>query len=115
MATFDLPWVAASRFSIKYKTDIDSEYTAHEQRNALKSNPQYRWSVLVPRSPANFAALQAFFEARKGRWNAFNFVWATDRGGNGTTYLVRFDTPDDELVFTSDDAHWVIPLVQVVN
>lgn len=114
-ATFDIPWLQAARFSIKYATDIDAEYTAHEQRNALKSDPQYKWSVKVHRTPANFALLQTFYKARKGRWGAFNFVWSTDKGGDGQTYLVRFDTQDDELVFTSDDQFWIIPIVQVVS
>jgi len=114
-ATFTVPWVSADRFSISFKTDIDAEYTAHEQRNALWTNPQYKWSVNIPRSQANWSALQAFFIDRKGRFNAFNFIFDSSKGGDGVTYLVRFDTPNDELVFTATDAHWVVPLVQVVS
>jgi len=115
IATFDVPWVAASRFSLRYNTDIDAEYTAHEQRNALWTNPQYKFSVLVPRNSTNFAALIAFFKARKARWGSFNFVWSTDKGGDGQTYLVRLDHPNDELEFLQDDKHWIVPMVQVVN
>lgn len=115
-AMFDIPWIAASRFSIQFKTDIDAEYTAHEQRNALWSNPRYKWSILVPKNTTNFHALLNFFSARKGRWNAFNFTWASDKQGDGRTYLVRFDCPEDELIFASDDGeNWIIPIVQVVN
>ena len=111
ITTFFILWVNAQQLSIEFNTDIDSIYTAHEQRNALHRNPRYGWILGVHFT--QYPALQAFFIARKGRWNAFNFTWSADKGGDGLTYLVRFDT--DKLTLTGGSAIVSVPIVQVVT
>ncbi|MCC5465537.1 hypothetical protein [Pelosinus baikalensis] len=64
---------------------------------------------------ANYHLLRGFFEARSGRYNAFNWKWDStiDPFGDNNTYLVRFDV--DEFEFDDDGGLWVIPIVQVVT
>jgi hypothetical protein len=119
--TFTIPWVRAHKRKISFKTDIDGEYTAHEQRNALWTNPRRSWTLSFEKSPDDMAAIQAFFIARRGKWSSFNWVYsATDKygrptGGDGVTYLVRFDTDDLEEAIQSGYSTFDIPIVEVVT
>jgi hypothetical protein len=115
VATWDIEWFITKQFGIEYKTDVDGEKTAHEQRNALLTNPDYDWVLKVPRKPANFIALRQFFEARKGKWQEFYWKWDTaiDPSGDNVTYLVRLDI--DKFVFAGDDIYWAVPIVQVMT
>lgn len=115
IATWNIPWVESKRFSIAFKTDVDAEYTAHEQRNKLKSSPRYGWTIRVYKTLENYNLLKAFFEARAGRFNAFYWTWESqiDEMGDNVRYLVRFDT--DEFVFDDEKGFWLIPIVQVVT
>lgn len=114
-ATWNIPWIESKKFSIQFKTDVDKEYTAHEQRNKLQSLPRYGWDVRVEKTMANYAALKSFFEARSGRFNAFywKFDLSVDPMGDNVTYLVRFDV--DSLDFNDSGGFWIIPIVQVTN
>lgn len=114
-ATWNIPWIESKKFSIGFKTDVDSEYTAHEQRNKLQSLPRYGWSIRMEKTLANYRLLRAFFEARSGKYNAFNWKWDSliDPMGDNITYLVRFDV--DEFDFEDDGGLWVIPIVQVMS
>ena len=119
--TFSVPWVRAHKRKISFKTDVDGEYTAHEQRNALWMNPRRSWTLSFEKSPDAMAAIQAFFIARRGKWQAFNWTYsATDKygrptGGDGVTYLVRFDIDDLEEAIQSGYSTFDIPIVQVVT
>ena len=115
IATWDVPVIETKQFTIKCKTDVDSEYTAHEQRNKLYSLPRLGWSLRVEKTASNYQKLRAFFLARAGRFNAFYWVWdsAIDEFGDDQQYLVRFDT--DELNFDDSGDFWVVPIVQVVT
>lgn len=114
-AKWDIPWIESKRFSIKTKTSIDGEYTAHEQRSKDQSTPRYGWSIRMEKTLANYKLLRAFFEARGGKYNAFSWKWDSkiDEFGDDETYLVRFDV--DEFEFDDEDGLWVIPIVQVVT
>ncbi len=115
IATWDIPWIESKKFSIKFNNSIDSEYTAHEQRSQLWSLPRYGWSIRMEKTLPNYKLLRAFFEARRGRVNAFYWKWdsAIDEFGDNITYLVRFDV--DEFEFDDDGGLWIIPIVQVVS
>lgn len=110
LALFDIPHKRAHQAAIEFATDIDSPYTTHEQRNALWANPRYSWVLEFEKSPAMFAAVRDFFIARKGRLQAFQFIW------DGLTYTVRFDT--DKLDFRINEIGYKtfsLTLVQVVT
>lgn len=113
VASWDIEWVGVETFTSQYNTDVDGEYTVHEQRNALWTNDRCSFAILVPNKQANHIAILAFWRARKGRWNAFNFTWDAAKGGDGVTYLVRFDT--DKLTLDAKGGHFRIPVATVVT
>ena len=121
LETFSAPWVRAHKRKITFKTDVDGEYTAHEQRNALWSNPRRTFTLSFEKCPEDIAAVEAFFIARRGKWQAFNWVYsATDKygrptGGDGVTYTVRFDTDDFEAAIQSGYGTFDLPIVEVVT
>ena len=119
--TFSVPWVRAHKRKISFKTDVDGEYTVHEQRNALWTNPRRSWTLSFEKSPDAMAAIQAFFIARRGKWQAFYWTYASadkygrPTGGDGVTYLVRFDTDDLEEAIEAGFSTFDIPIVEVVT
>jgi len=115
IATWNIPWMQSKLFSIEFKTEVDSEYTSHEQRSKARSSPRYGWSLRMEKTKANYLLLRAFFEARSGKYNAFNWKWDSliDEFGDDQTYLVRLDI--DKFEFDDDNGLWVIPIVQVVT
>lgn len=116
MDTFSYPYKRAHAGSIEFKTDIDGEYSAHEQRNALWTNPRRSWVLEFEKAPAAFAAIGGFFIAQKGRLKAFQWTWTADKGGDGQTYTVRFGV--DKLDFNVDRLGYKtfsLPIVEVVT
>jgi hypothetical protein len=115
------PWVRAHKRGTKYNTDIDGEYTCHEQRDALWLNGRHSWTLSFEKTPETVKEVQAFFDARKGKWQAFYWVYsAKDKygrptGGDDQTYLVRFDTDDLEEAIQSGYSAFDLPLVEVVT
>ena len=119
--TLTAPWVRAHKRGISFKTDVDGEYSAHEQRNALWTNPRRSWTLSFEKSPDDMAAVEAFFIARRGKWQSFYWVYsAVDKygrptGGDNQQYLVRFDTDDFDAAVSSGYATFDLPIVQVVT
>lgn len=119
--TFTAPWVRAHKRKISFKTDIDGEYTAHEQRNPLWTNPRRAWTLSFEKTPEDIKAVETFFIAHRGKWKAFYWGYAsTDKygrptGGDEQTYLVRFDTDDLDEAIQSGYSTFDLPIVQVVT
>jgi phage-related protein len=120
--TFTAPWVRAHKRKISFKTNVDSEYTAHEQREAVWASPRKTWTLSFEKTPEDMAAVEAFFIARRGKFNAFNWVYSSidkygrPTGGDNQTYLVRFDSDDlDETISTMGYSTFDIDIVQVVT
>lgn len=117
MATtvWSIPWRACKKYYIEFKTDVDGEYTAHEQRNALKTKPAQGWTLRVPKNKANFLALRDHFIGQKGKWRAFQWKWDSliDPAGDDVLYNVRIDI--DRLEFDADEHFWQVPIVQVMT
>lgn len=119
--TFNYPWVRAHKRKISFKTDIDGEYTSHEQREAIWTNPRRAWTLSFEKSPDAIAAIQAFFIARRGKWQAFYWVYSsTDKygrptGGDNHTYLVRFDTDDFDEAVQSGYSTFDLSIVTVIT
>ena len=121
MDTFNFTRDRAHDYDIEFKTDIDSEYSAHEQRNDLWQNPRRSWVLTMGKSPAAWIPIQAFFIAQKARKKAF--YWKYDKlingrpaGGDDVIYKVRFDA--DKLEVKVDKLGYktlTVPLVEVVT
>jgi len=97
MDTFNFYRDREHDYGIEFKTDVDSEYSAHEQRNDLWRNPRRSWTLTFSKTPAQWPLIEAFFVAQKGKKKSF--YWKYDKtvngkpaGGDDVTYTVRFDT-----------------------
>ena len=95
--TFNFPYKQAHVSGAEFKTIVDETFTGGEQRRDLWSTPRYKWKLDFEKNQVDRAAFLTFFINQKGRKNAFNWVWESNKGGDGNTYLVRFDI--DELDF----------------
>ena len=102
--SFDYQHKRAYQISAQWNTVVDDVYSGSEQRRNLWTNPRRKWVLEFSKDNTNSNAIMAFFNARKGRYEAFNWIWQENHsvtgesiGGDGQTYLVRFD--HDELNF----------------
>lgn len=103
-STFNFDYEQAYTSFVKFNTLVDDTESGGEQRRDIWTNPRRKWRLEFNVLTAQREAIINFFIARKGRKEAFNWIWrATDPttgeeyGGDGVTYLVRFDM--DELSF----------------
>lgn len=103
-ATFDYTYSRAYKISSQWNTAVDEMFSGNEQRRNLWTNSRKKWTLEFDKNHTDFNSILAFFDARKGRYESFNWVWkdihpitGEEMGGDGNTYLVRFD--DDELNF----------------
>lgn len=113
---WNIPYNKAYKVRKRYETEILDEGTPNEQRNSLRDTAELRLMVEMDKSPAAFAALEALFDTCKGRAGAFDFTWATDRGGDGLTRIMRFDI--DEIDYNIDRLkfrHVSVPIVTTVD
>lgn len=113
--TFNFPYKQAHVSSVEFNTIIDGTFTGGEQRRDAWSNPRYQWQLDFEKNQIDRQAFMTFFINQKGKKNAFNWTWDASKGGDGNTYLVRFDT--DKLDFNVVEmgySTFSITLVQVV-
>ena len=122
-ATFSYQYNRAYQASSQWNTVIDTVFSGKEQRRNLWSSSRKKWILEFNKNDTDMAAILAFFDARKGCYEAFNWTWQATHpdtgeniGGDDVQYLVRFD--DDQLSFE----HFVlgytkfqITLVEVKN
>lgn len=94
MDTFNVTYVRAHVAADEFKTLVDGEYTAHEQRMQLWTNPRRSWNLDFQKTPETFAAVRAFFITQKGKYKAFKWNY------EGEEITVRFDT--DKLEYSVD-------------
>jgi phage-related protein len=102
--TFDFYYERAYTAGVQFNTLVDEVVSGNEQRRDMWTNPRRKWRLEFNANNVDTEAIVNFFIARKGRKEAFYWVWEAtdpilniDKGGDGGIYLVRFDT--DELNF----------------
>ena len=106
-----------------FNTDVDKTYSGGEQRKNLWTVPRRKWVLEFAKNETNTNAIIDFFIARKGKFEAFSWVWASthsttgeDLGGDGNTYTVRFDTDNLNIKhIVEGNATFTIPIVQVAS
>jgi phage-related protein len=121
--TFNYQYERAYQISSQWNTVIDDLYSGSEQRRNMWSNSRKKWVLEFTLDDTDITAVMAFFDAMKGRYEAFNWVWQAthpdtgeEMGGDGITYLVRFN--DDELNFdhiVMGYKKFTVTLVQVIT
>lgn len=113
--TFNFEYKQAHVSSVAFNTIVDDTFTGGEQRRDLWSNPRYKWKLDFEKDKIDTQSLLAFFVAQKGKKNAFNWTWDSNKGGDGNTYLVRFDTDQLDLnILEMGYSTFSINIVQVV-
>jgi len=95
--TFNFNYNRAYTASVQFATIVDEKFTGKEQRRDAWTNPRRKWILEFEKNKVDRESLVNFFIAQKGRKKVFNWTWATDKGGDGQTYLVRFDTDELQL------------------
>jgi len=119
---FNIKYKRAHASAVEFKTEVDSEYTAHEQRSCLQTLPRNSWTLDFEKTPSNFKDVRSFFIRHKGKFKAFRWQWKETNelgryvGGDGKFYMVRFDT--DKLDFKIDELGYKmfsVPIVQVLS
>jgi hypothetical protein len=79
----------------EWDTGVTSSRNGTERRASRRASAVRSWDLVFRNLNAtDFAGFQTFFNARKGRYEAFNWTCLAD----STQYLVRFDS--DSLAFT---------------
>lgn len=90
--TFNFEYNKAYTASVEFQTIVDEKFTGSEQRRDLWTNPRRKWVLEFDKNKVDREALVNFFIAQKGRKKSFNWAWASDKGGDGNTYIVRFNS-----------------------
>lgn len=83
---------AQCNYSIEYKTILDSIFSAQNNKKTYWNSPKRKWTLTFEKNAKIRKQLEDFFIAKRGRFRAFNWTWDKERGGDGNTYSVRFDT-----------------------
>lgn len=100
--TFNFNYKRAYQVSSSWKTLVDEVYSGGEQRRNLWSSSRKKWILEFDKNGTDSNSIMEFFNARKGRYEAFYWTWEDSHpvtgeslGGDGEQYTVRFD--HDEL------------------
>ena len=120
---FNFTYKRAYQTGVKYNTIVDETYSGGEQRRNLWTNPKRKWVLEFEKDDPDTRAIIDFFEARKGRFEAFYFTWYVNHpitneyiGGDGSVYLVRFDTDEIELQHTVNGYRkFTLPIMEVTG
>ena len=101
-AIFTSQYKYAYQTSTRWTTLIDEVISGGEQRHNLWTQPKRSWTLEFEKDNTDTNSIMSFFNARRGRFEAFYWTWLVSHpadgramGGDGVTYLVRFD--EDEL------------------
>ena len=111
---FDFYHDAECESSIDFYRIIDSVFTAANNIKVWWDKPKKSWTLSFDKDPETRRKIENFFIAKRGRFRSFNWTWEKDRGGDGKTYHVRFNS--DNLQMDIDKygyATFQIELVEV--
>ena len=89
---FDFWHDAECENSIDFYTLVDKVFTAQNNKKSWWDAPKKSWTLSFDKTPEIRKKLENFFIAKRGRFRTFNWTWEKDRGGDGKTYPVRFDS-----------------------
>ena len=97
VSDFDFWHSAECDYSLEFGEIEDRIFSAQDNVKNYWSKPKRKWSLHFQKNAENRKKIEDFFTAKRGRFRSFDWVWEKDRGGDGKTYNVRFDS--DELNF----------------
>lgn len=88
---------AESRFSIEFRTIADAVFSARNFKKTYWELPKRKWTLNFQKTPEVRKKIEEFFLSKRGKFRAFKWTWSTEKGGDGKTYDVRFDTDELDL------------------
>ena len=88
----DIEHNAECENSIEFFTLVDKIFTARNDRKSYWDVPKKSWMLTFEKTPGERRKLESFFKSKRGKFKAFKWVWAKDKGGDDKEYTVRFDT-----------------------
>lgn len=89
---FDFYHKAESEHSIEFYRIMDSVFTAANNLKVWWDKPRKSWTLQFDKDPVVRKQLENFFISKRGQFRSFDWTWQKDRGGDGKTYHVRFNT-----------------------
>lgn len=89
---FDFWHSAKCDYTLNYKMFSDSSFTAKSSKTTYWNSPKRKWTLFFDKSPETRKSLEDFFIAKRGKFRSFQWLWNSNKGGDGNTYTVRFDT-----------------------
>lgn len=95
VSAFDFYHSAEYDFQTKFRTLLDKVRTAADGKRKMLTSPKKRWNLTFEKTPEVRKQIEDYFISKRGRFKCFQWTWLVERGGDGNTYWVRFDT--DEL------------------
>lgn len=94
---FDFWHSAESRFSIEFRTIADAVFSARNSKKTYWELPKRKWTLNFQKTPEVRKKIEEFFLSKRGKFRAFKWTWSSEKGGDGKTYDVRFDTDELDL------------------
>ncbi len=94
---FDFEYNRAYTAGVEFKTIVDEKTSGKEQRRDMWTHPRRKWVLEFDKNKVAREALVAFFMTQKGRKKTFHWTWSSDKGGDGNTYMVRFNADSLDL------------------
>lgn len=92
--TFDFYYDNAYTSKIEFDTQINSKELGREQRYPKRIYPVRTFTLSFNKNFDARQELEDFFAEVYGSYGYFNWVWQTDKGGNGETYLCWFEADE---------------------
>lgn len=89
---FDFYHSAECENGIEFYRLLDSVFTASNNIKVWWDKPKKSWTLNFDKDPATRKKVEEFFIAKRGKFRSFDWTWGKDRGGDGKTYHVRFNS-----------------------
>lgn len=86
--------------SMEFYTLVDKIFTAQNNRKSWWDAPKKTWKLTFRKNAVTRKKLENFFLAKRGKFRSFKWTWRKDRGGDGKTYNVRFNSDSLESSIT---------------
>lgn len=93
MQKFQIPFCEEYTHTLEFKTSVVRRFDGSEQRQALWMNPKRTFSLNLESSSTDKSSLEAFFDARRGDYEKFLWLWDETKAGTGLDYTCFFDSP----------------------
>lgn len=113
VGAFDFYHDAECENTLGFYRILDKVFTAANNIKVWWDKPKKSWTLKFDKDPETRKKIEEFFIAKRGKFRSFNWTWEKDRGGDGKTYHVRFDS--DNLQMDVDRLGFATFQIQLVE